>query len=303
MTYDDFLERELLAPLGMATARVALEDRSRLATGYRIVDGRPVEDPYRTISVPAAGSVHASGTDLAALLVALSTQTGVLSHASYVEQVAQGDGAIPWVGLGCFLDCIAGETVVSHDGGWPGFVTSVQWVPGRRLGVAVCGNAFDLTPRSVADGIITALLGPGDPQPSIDGDDVRRFAGSFRPPADLSTSWRFRDEHGGELTVAVEGDGLRASTPVGPLRDGVSLRRIGESTFTGEFQRRGALVRAWLSFEPDGVLRARLPHPEVLARAPRPLRTPRLQSRLFHELGLRRGRIAERRGRAWDDRA
>ena len=42
---------------------------------------------------------------------------------------------------------MSSQAVVNHDGGWPGFVSSLSAVPGRRFGVFAAVNSMDLAAR------------------------------------------------------------------------------------------------------------------------------------------------------------
>ncbi len=155
--WKDVERRLIFEPLGMTstTARLSEADASRLAMPYR-----PTPDGHERVrytkgdgNMHAAGGIVTSAEDLARWLE-VHINDGVLDGrrvfpADLVQRVraplATQDGELGGIrrhgyALGWNVGTLDGDTILDHGGGFPGFRTSLSFMPGRRIGVAVLVN-------------------------------------------------------------------------------------------------------------------------------------------------------------------
>jgi CubicO group peptidase (beta-lactamase class C family) len=166
--YDRFVERRVLAPLGMTstTFDVATVDPARRAQGYRLVDGKhEAEDLLPHGAFGAMGGLWTSTRDLAKYVAFLMSaypardgaDPGPLRRSSLREmqavawhdvtrarraeiggplQLASGGYGF---GLRITDDCSLGQSV-SHGGGLPGYGSLMRWYAERGVGLVAMAN-------------------------------------------------------------------------------------------------------------------------------------------------------------------
>jgi len=146
-TFADFMQAEVLAPLGMATARFAPPAPSDLsvATAYA-ADGSTLP-PYRHVAL-AAGGLYCSIEDLARFACAeLRAGQGVISNESiatlferqcHAESI---DGLDFDAALGHFRLELGEQTVVHHTGGVPGWRSVYGVIPQSGRGFCALINS------------------------------------------------------------------------------------------------------------------------------------------------------------------
>jgi CubicO group peptidase (beta-lactamase class C family) len=145
--FDAWLRREVVQPLGMRDADFHRTDAlaARLATGYGDRD-RPVT--FRAIAHRPAGALLASATHLAGLVqfwLRRGEGQAIVSPAG-LDRIERS-GTLPYprtdleYGLGNYGDVSHPVRARGHDGGWPGFLSSMRYVPELGLGYVVLFNA------------------------------------------------------------------------------------------------------------------------------------------------------------------
>ncbi len=182
-TWEDLVEAEFLAPLGMADSRAAA---GRIPAGVAIatphIGGEPIA-ATEFLACKPAGAMYSSVHDLSAwlrMLLAGGAWDGktVLTDASLREMwrphVALGQGSggdtrdFRSYGLGWFLSLERGRKVVEHDGGMPGFLSKVSLVPSESFGFAVLNNGNDgLVNEAVKRALFAARAG-GDGKAALE---------------------------------------------------------------------------------------------------------------------------------------
>ncbi|PCC70556.1 CubicO group peptidase, beta-lactamase class C family [Nannocystis exedens] len=148
-SYETFLEREVLRPLGMPTARFRRTDEyaDRLATGYHEPD-RPAE--FRPIYHAPAGALLASPRELGQL-VHFWLRRGETGGPAIVgpESLARIErtetlsypGADNNYGLGNYGDVLHPARGRGHDGGLPGFLSCYRYFPELGVGYVMLLNS------------------------------------------------------------------------------------------------------------------------------------------------------------------
>jgi CubicO group peptidase (beta-lactamase class C family) len=202
MTYGEFLDREIFAPLGMTNSVLDLDDAwgGRLATRYTGA-GDPIG--LYVSDHPGSGDVWASAHDLVRFAMAhlgtlLPGQRPVLGPDAIAEM--QRNAAAPGFvgGLSWALGADRGHRVVEHGGGQPGVSTQLSLYPDHHIAIAVVSNQSGGEPFQIARQIAAVLL----PEPGV------ALAPEPAPRADTRTPAALTDLAGrwdGTLTT-YEGD-------------------------------------------------------------------------------------------------
>lgn len=198
----DYVERHLLAPLGMAhsSAHPSPEQIASLARAYtrKFPDGsRRIMDFYETRAIAPAAAVVASAEDLARFaafhLSGVTASGEPLLSAATRKEMRRPHFVYPsWSGgrgLGFGISRRDGVTVVSHGGWIGGHRSELLLVPDRDLAVVALCNADDASPaffaRKAADligGAVAAATAP-PPRPKRPADPAwARYAGTYTDP-------------------------------------------------------------------------------------------------------------------------
>ena len=234
------LRSRVLDPFGMDASDVERSGRvaSRLASGYRL--GRRGLAQVTDLRVAAwpAGSLYTTADDLAAYAAGLLAG-GTGPRGKVLEPAAvrglltpawRPDERLPGMGLGFMLDQVDGHRVAGHDGGWPGFISSLLLAPDDGAAAIVLTNGGRAEVGLLANRLLRLLLGA--PESAIDPvladrpEVWRDVRGWYAPAPGLGTNARVWAAFGGGVEIVVGGDQhlrLRALSPLAALRRGVRL--------------------------------------------------------------------------------
>ncbi len=177
MPYADYIQRNILQPLGMSSSGFALTDamRPRMETGYTIrwLVGEPSVAPHPPLrGWDAAGSLYSSVNDLAKWI---SLQFRTKAKARDGAQVLKGATLTAmhraqfmepnWTagyGLGWRADRRGENIYHNHSGGIHGFLTKITFNKMHRIGTIVLTNgnpnvAFDTIGSEMLEALIPAI--------------------------------------------------------------------------------------------------------------------------------------------------
>jgi CubicO group peptidase (beta-lactamase class C family) len=235
--FHEAMRERIFDPLGMEHTDFVRSDRvrDRLAVGYGLRLGgrmKPVKD--HEIAVGPAGACYSCTEDMARYVAVLSGDGAPLLRPETFERMLAPQGVpgerLPGMGLAFFVDRVAGRTVAGHDGGWPGFISAMLFVPGGGVGVVAFTNTnTEVAPHVLADRVLRRLLDAPEPADPVVADDPHVWAdltGVYRPARGVKTNMRVAPLIGGEAQVMVRKGHLvvRAQSPLKPLRRGIRLR-------------------------------------------------------------------------------
>lgn len=238
-TWEGYLEREVLAPLGMPTARFrrtpALADR--LATGYS-GPGEPAV--FRPIAHGPAGALLSSPRELAELVrfwLDRGEEAGIVGADSLarMEQTA----TLPYrgpdtnYGLGNYGDVLHPVHGRGHDGGLPGFLSCYRYFPKLGVGyVMLLNSTHSLRAYVEVRALLFAYLtgGRGLPPPPLAEPDPEAIAAAtgyyaYANPRVALFGFIERATVGFQVSPDPEGIGLEAllgggTVPLVPTGDG-----------------------------------------------------------------------------------
>jgi CubicO group peptidase (beta-lactamase class C family) len=198
--YGDFLRENIFVPLELRDTGHdgdAADVIPYIASGYQPRGVAELENaPYIDWSAKTGnGSLYSTTSDILRFLHAY--RDGKLVPKSTADQLWTEK---PGNNFGWFVRRSNGELVVSTNGRSPGFTSSAEYYPARRLAVVVLSNSYSpVSQTPIADDIAAMALGkpvsmPGRIVPvPIDPSQLQRFEGSyrfgpdfFRPNADVT---------------------------------------------------------------------------------------------------------------------
>lgn len=156
-SWKELLHDRVFAPVGMrsTTAYVSRADRDLLAQPYAPADTGFERIPYAKVdgNMHAAGGLVSTAADMGRWLE-VNLNDGMLDGRRVFPadvmsevhrlQVSHADSVGRWprhgYALGWQIGTYAGDTLLHHFGGFPGFDAHVSFMPRRRVGIAVLVN-------------------------------------------------------------------------------------------------------------------------------------------------------------------
>jgi CubicO group peptidase (beta-lactamase class C family) len=275
MPWEEYVERRILAPLGMThtTARQPLPSRLApdMSRGYAYQGGRFVPKPFEIVlGGPPAGSISASATDIARFMLAhlgggaLDGQR-ILSEATTATMHARAfghDPRLPGWALGFYEQWSHGLRLIGHGGDTQWFHSDLMLVPAEHLGIFVSYNTDKGAALSFRD-FVEAFLDhyyPDPPPVAVFPADARaqaaRVAGAyesnrrsyttFQKAAGLATATTIRARPDGSLIMNL-GNGDAQLVPVGPL---LYREALGSELVAFQADGSGRIVHAFVGSEP-----------------------------------------------------
>ncbi len=167
--YGDFLQQRIFQPLGMQTTRIISEADivPNRAAGYRLVKGELKNQEWVApmVNTTADGSLYFSILDLAKWDAALYTEK-LLKRSSLEEmwtpaKLKNGQPNKDGYGFGWFINDRHGHHVVSHDGAWQGFETTIARYVNDQLTIVALTNLAGAKPGAIAEHVADLYLAEG----------------------------------------------------------------------------------------------------------------------------------------------
>ncbi|MBY8823395.1 beta-lactamase family protein [Sphingomonas colocasiae] len=225
--YDDYIERHIFAPLGMArsTMRQPLPARFRphMATGYSLASGKPTA--FEFLGPAPAGSLTATGADMGRFMIAhlnggstdtgriLAPETMLLMHDSVTHPIPGLNG----MALGFYEANINGRRVIGHGGDTSVFHSELQLFRNEGVGIFV---SFNSTGREGGSSVLrTALFedfadryfpGPGDDRradPATARAQAQQLAGTWSISRRSHSGFLAIVDLIGQVTVSIDSEG------------------------------------------------------------------------------------------------
>ncbi len=145
--YHTYIESKILAPLDMkyTSTRQPLQDRLKpyASGGYEKMYGP--SEPFEIVIPEPAGSVSASGADMAKFMIAQLNDGGPLLKPETAREMqdykAPGLGPLNTMALGFYEQTINGRRSVSHGGDTDFFHSDLWMFPGSDIGLFISMNS------------------------------------------------------------------------------------------------------------------------------------------------------------------
>jgi CubicO group peptidase (beta-lactamase class C family) len=190
MSYEDYVEKKIFAPLGMARSMYCHSEESvaRRALGHNIQGPNIRRATANVHTWPfAAGSICSTAGDLITWLRALHGGK-VLSPKSYAEMIQPAtlnDGTPLRYGMGIGVGKDAwGIRYIGHGGTINGFRAEANWYPDAELAVVVLVNATGgIDPGGMAGALASQVIPWADPAPRQFTGNAATLVGTYKGPS------------------------------------------------------------------------------------------------------------------------
>ncbi len=164
-SYEDFVEQEIFAPLGMKRSRYGHQDEvvPDRASGYDMGDGYKVAEYISLTQAYAAGGLLSTVDDLALWAQALTSEKLLrgksLERMTTPPRLTSGEPTSYAYGQGILNE--NGTRIIEHGGGIPGFNSELLRIPDQRLLVIILANTFGHEPGAESLGFRIAMKALG----------------------------------------------------------------------------------------------------------------------------------------------
>jgi hypothetical protein len=212
-----------------------------LSKAYQFKKGRYEPVKYLRIDVPGAGSIFSTVNDMAKYVAAL-TNGGANQHGRMVKAETFAEMLTPQVDLDPRLNMNVGlyfvltnfgdHRIIWHNGGWPGFSSSMWVAPDDNLGIVVFNNTGSGASDLISMQVLRGMLDVPDPvtQVPVAGllespHDWPALCGFYGPKPGVLTNFRFWMGTGGEVEIFPKDNHLAMRTLTGGTKKATILNR------------------------------------------------------------------------------
>jgi CubicO group peptidase (beta-lactamase class C family) len=205
--YDAYVQKHILAPLGMKDTSVYLSDehKTRLVTGYgrRLPDGSRKIMPFTdSKGITPAANISSTVEDLAKFISLQFRLDGKAGESQILKGTTLREmHRVHWLqpnwksgsGLGFRVSRTGERTIVGHGGWVGGYTTEIGFCSEEKIGVIVMTNADDGEPgfflgqafNIVAPAILKAVKPPS--KPTEPDPSWKIYLGRYEDPANFDT--------------------------------------------------------------------------------------------------------------------
>lgn len=204
MKYEEYVRRNLFAPLGMTHTRYDREGDviPKRAKGYGKTRDGWVNAPYISMTQPfAAGALVSTVDDLAKWNRAMKAGTIVdpaLLKRAWTPAITR-DAKPTHYGYGWRISAFEGHRTIEHGGGIFGFLCYAIWLPDDDVYVVVLTNSAgsEPDPRYTATQLAATVIGKAwNPRAiALKADALERFVGTYRASSDETVIVSRYDNH------------------------------------------------------------------------------------------------------------
>ncbi|HEX9829896.1 MAG TPA: serine hydrolase [Bacteroidota bacterium] len=174
MAFEDYIEKEILKPLGMEASSFLMKqwETGRIAAPYSVDSVYEISPrktyPYNRAYAPSS-TMHSRAYEMCLYALAHLNHgqlngTRILDESAYAHMWTPTSSEISHMGLGWFLGDHRGYKTVSHSGGDPGFSTNLVLIPDERTAVIVLSNYDRASVIPLSDALVDIALGL-EPEP------------------------------------------------------------------------------------------------------------------------------------------
>jgi len=206
MSYDEYIETNILQPLGMTNTTSQQppppELAAHMSAGYTYADGAYQAQDRELMNIAPAGSVSASATDMARFMIALLqhgryAEAGILKEATARQmqrRLFTHDERLMGYTYGFVDQTKNGQRIIAHSGESTFFMSLLWLLPDQNVGLFVSTNSpggetlRNLLVEAFMDRYYPLELQPVHPA----GDFARRatrFTGSYQSLRHSYTTW------------------------------------------------------------------------------------------------------------------
>ncbi|MHC1748284.1 MAG: serine hydrolase domain-containing protein [Cellulosilyticaceae bacterium] len=190
VSYEDYIENNVLKPLGMTHSSVRLQD-DNMANGYMYMDNKFTKLPFAYQYTSGSSGVIASVSDMGNFMkmhlnqgvfegnIVLEANAERMMH----EKMFSNDDTLPGMAYGFVRSKRNGQEIIKHEGALPGYMSTMLLLPEQNLGIFVTVNTFAPLPFKFEDAFLNHFF----PKEKVDyttlkkaDDNLKKYVGTYR---------------------------------------------------------------------------------------------------------------------------
>lgn len=199
ISYEEYIKKNIIEPLKMNNTLVRVKNHST-ATGYEYDNGSFNEVPLAYQYTSGSSGINATARDMENfMLLHLNNGefegTRILKEETAKEMKEKkfaNNEALPGMGYGFIRSNRNGQEILKHEGGLPGFTTTMFLMPKEKLGIYVATNSLNPLPFNIEDEFLNQFY----PQESTkyseleakSNKDYSKYEGTYRSYDGISKS-------------------------------------------------------------------------------------------------------------------
>ncbi|GAA0076558.1 serine hydrolase [Clostridium sp. CTA-5] len=271
ISYEEYINKNILEPLKMNNTLVRVKNDS-IATGYEYDDGSFNEIPLAYQYTSGSSGVNATPRDMENFMIGHLNNgefqgVKILREETSKEMKKKqftNNEAFPGMGYGFIRSNRNGQEILKHEGGLPGFTTTMFLMPKENLGIYVATNSLSPLPFNIEDEFLNQFY----PQESSKYSDIQanfnkdysKYEGTYRSYDGISKSnimkigflfdktmdLRITDNKDGTLTLKEYTSAKEENiTKLSEIKDGVFAREDGKGDFAFKLDSNGKVIYAF----------------------------------------------------------
>jgi CubicO group peptidase (beta-lactamase class C family) len=224
MSFDDYLDRNIFGRLGMTKSSfrqpLPANLQPLMSKGYKLGSGEPT--PFEMIAVGPAGSLSATGADMARFMIAHLNQGGALLKPETTRLMHESKltiiPAVNRMALGFYEQNVNGHSVIGHGGDTMLFHSYLWIFPGDNVGVFVSMNSGgkDGATGAIRDALLSDFADRYFPAPNTDGrvdakaaaEHARMMVGTYNNSRRMETNFlKVMELAGGQVKITLDDKG------------------------------------------------------------------------------------------------
>ncbi len=271
ISYEEYVKKNILAPLKMDSSLVRLKN-SNTAKGYEFSKGNYKEIPLAYQYTSGSSGIIAPVKDMENFMMAQLNngqfqENRILKEETSIKMKAKqfsNSDSLPGMGLGFIRSNRNGQEIIKHEGGLPGYTTTMFLMPKENLGIYVATNSLSALPFNFEEEFLNYFYPTTNNSfNEIKKDstkDFSKYEGTFRNYDGISKSnimkigflfdpsmdMKIIDNKDGTLTLKEYTQAKeKITTTLVEKKNGVFARKDGRGDFAFKLNNKGKVTYAF----------------------------------------------------------
>lgn len=258
ISYEEYIKENILKPLNMNNTSVRIKDKNT-SCGYEYSNNSFNEIPLAYQYTSGSSGIITTASDMEKFMLAIFNN-GKLNNTSILNEETMKEmkkmqfsnsEIMPGMGFGFIRSNRNGKKIIKHEGGIPGFTSTMFLIEDENIGIFVSTNSLNSLPFDIEDEFLNTFF-PYENREYNDANvnsnkDYSEYTGSFRNYHGLSKSTimkigflffksgdiTIKDNKDGTLTIKeYTEDNKENVTKLVETSDNVFVREDGKGSFT-----------------------------------------------------------------------
>lgn len=269
VSYEEYIKENILKPLNMNNSLVRLKNNNT-AIGYNYSDNNYSKVPLAYQYTSGSSGIISTVSDMENFIIA-NLNNGKFKNSSILNEETSAlmkdkqfsnDENLPGMGFGFIRSNRNGQEIIKHEGGLPGYTTTLFLIPKESLGIYVATNSLNPLPFNFEEEFLNYFYPQSENAFNTTiknlNKDYSKYEGTYRSYDGISKSnimkiyalfepdMKIKDNKDGTLTLhEVTSAKEEITTTLVEKEDGVFLREDGRGNFAFKLDKDGNVIYAF----------------------------------------------------------